>query len=132
MTSILFFLAVAFCFALELNAIFNPVKEFDISLRTREALEAGTNYKDMDKKVQSHYLNQVVYWLTAMLGIFSSQWPIFLLILILSFASRTYRNYIIGKWLDSAICGSLLLFAILNKFHLHHDIGGMVITALGL
>jgi len=132
MTSILFFLAVAFCLAIELNVIFNPVKEFDISLRTKEALDAGTNYKDMDKKVQSRYLNQVVCWLTAMIGIFSSQWPIFLLIIILSFVSRTYRNYIIGEWLDSVICGSLLLFAILNKFHLHHDIGGMVITALGL
>jgi hypothetical protein len=132
MTTILFYLTVAFCFSLELYAIFNPIKEYRISCRTREALEARTDYSDMDKQTQAHYLNQVVYWLVCMVGIFSSQWPIFLLIIFLSFASRLYRDHLIGKWLDSVICGSLLLFAILNRFHFHYDIGGELIKALGI
>jgi hypothetical protein len=132
MTAILFYSLVLFCFILELNTVFNPVKEFELGLKTREALEAKTEYSRMSKDVQINYLNQLFYWVVCMVGVFTSQWPVFLAIILLSFVSKFYRNYLMGKWVDSILCSSLLLFAIINRFHVHYDIGELIIKTLGV
>ena len=130
--TIVFYLVVVFCFALELNAIAHPIKEFRIATKTREELEAKTEYRNMSKDVQTHYLSQVVYWVTCMAGVLSSQWPAFLTIVLLAFVSKFYRHLVWAKWVDSWVCGSLLLFAILNRFHLHLDVSGWILGHIGL
>lgn len=130
--TIAFYLVVVFCFILELNSIAHPIKEHEIATETRRQLEAKTEYRNMSKDVQTHYLNQVVYWFTCMAGVLSSQWPAFLTIVLLAFVSKFYRHLVWAKWVDSWVCGSLLLFAILNRFHLHLDVGGWITGALGI
>jgi hypothetical protein len=130
--TIAFYLVVVFCFILELNSLAHPVKEHVITIKTREELEAKTDFRNMSKDVQTHYLNQVVYWFTCMSGVLSSQWPAFLTIVLIAFVSKFYRHVIWAKWVDTLVCGALLLFAILNRFHLHLDLGGWIIAHIGL
>ncbi len=70
--TIAFYLVVVFCFILELNSIAHPIKKYEIATETRRQLEAKTEYRNMSKDVQTHYLNQVVYWFTCMAGVLGS------------------------------------------------------------
>lgn len=61
----------------------------------------------------------IFYFIWAMIGLFSSQWVVFLSLTILSFSGITFKKYINYRIIDSVLSIALILFAILNTYHLH-------------
>lgn len=130
--SITFYFLVLYCFSLELAALLSPNKAFDLSARSTAALEQKTSFFDMKSDVKVHMLNQFLYFVVSLLGVMSSQWPAFLAVLVISFVSKFYRHLKWAVWVDHWLCAGLLLTAVLNRFHLHKDIGGVVTTVIGV
>ena len=65
------------------------------------------------------------YFAFTSLGLFSSQWVLFLLFIILSFIP--FKNLYLIK-LDAFLSMTLLLSIILNKFHFHIDIVNLILN----
>lgn len=65
---------------------------------------------------------QLLYFAWVLVGLFSSQWVIFLLIFCLSFVNSWFRGSRIWNSVDSILTIILILFAILNTYHLQIDL----------
>lgn len=75
--------------------------------------------KDYSTTEAVFILLQVLYFLWIFVGFFSSQWILFGSIFLLSFIPK--KIYIIN-FIDSVLTIGILLFMIVNKFHLHLDL----------
>lgn len=62
---------------------------------------------------------QLLYGCWAAVGLFTSQWLIFLLIFVLSAISYKMKENKIWSMTDALLTSALILFAIINTFHLH-------------
>lgn len=79
--------------------------------------------KRKDKFVMSSTQNaftffMMCYVIWAIAGLFSSQWPLFLMLLLISFIPK---KFIFMRLLDACLSLGLLLFIIINRFHFHID-----------
>jgi len=62
----------------------------------------------------------VSYLIICFIGLMSSQWICFLAIIVQYLSvSRLRRKYIIVGYLDSILSFAILLFILINKYHLH-------------
>lgn len=68
---------------------------------------------------------QLFYWVWCMVGLFSSQWLVFVLILILGMIPKP--NIVI-RFVDSVITFALILFIFINSFHLHINLFQWITT----
>ena len=74
--------------------------------------------KDNDNYTNLSFL-MLGYFLWAIVGLFSSQWILFLVLIVLSIIPT---KHIVLRWIDSLLSLLILLFILINKFHLHIDI----------
>lgn len=88
-----------------------------------------TNFinRDKSKKLTDNQalfvLVTLTYLLLTLLGLFSFQWILFLVILLMSLMPKKYSIIIC---LDAFITVTILLFIIINKYHLHINITDIV------
>jgi hypothetical protein len=82
------------------------------SLKQEMAAKGSKNYNDIEK---SFALMTSLYAIWAIVGLFSSQWYLFLLLLIVSLLP--IKNSKTGFKIDSAISLSILLLIVINKYH---------------
>jgi hypothetical protein len=88
-----------------------------------------TEYKDLSKDVNKEYflwknggfliklsLFNMFYFIYVFVGIFSSQWLLFLAILLLSLIPK---KTVAVRRIDSVLTIIILLFILINKYHLH-------------
>ncbi len=61
----------------------------------------------------------MLYVIWAIIGLFTSQWPLFILLLLVSFIPK---KHVMVRLLDATISVSILIFIILNRFHFHINI----------
>jgi hypothetical protein len=85
-------------------------------------------YKDYTSNQKSYALCGGLYVLLTLIGLLSSQWILFLVILLISIMPRKIKYSRIGFLIDSSICSAILMFAIINHFHLHIDITAVVLN----
>ncbi len=91
-----------------------------------------TEYKDLSKDVNKEYflwknggfliklsLFNMFYFIYVFVGIFSSQWLLFLAILLLSLIPK---KTVAVRRIDSVLTIIILLFILINKYHLHINI----------
>lgn len=102
--------------------------EFLMLVDTKEGLRIwnnGINNKNTeDNQVYKFMSNlMIIYTVLCFIGLFSSSWLLFLILIIIGMVTTTFKNknYIITK-IDSFICFCILLFIILNKFHFHFNL----------
>lgn len=64
---------------------------------------------------------QCLYCFWATIGLFSSQWLMFLILIVLSFIKYIFKSSENVTWFtfDAIISVAVILFAILNTYHLH-------------
>lgn len=109
-----FYLLVSFFLAFEILSLF-AVKKIHASVNKYRDL---SNVQDMSATFATYYVVNVLYFLTCVIGLISSQWACFLLILALCFIPKRYLTWCI---IDGVISILILLFVILNKYHFHID-----------
>lgn len=109
-----FYLLVSFFLAFEILSLF-AVKKIHASVNKYRDL---SNVQDMSANFATYYVVNVLYFLTCVIGLISSQWACFLLILALCFIPKRYLTW---RIIDDVISILILLFVILNKYHFHID-----------
>lgn len=109
-----FYLLVSFFLAFEILSLFT-VKKIHASVNKYRDL---SNVQDMSATFATYYVVNVLYFLTCVIGLISSQWACFLLILALCFIPKRYLTW---RIIDGVISILILLFVILNKYHFHID-----------
>lgn len=109
-----FYLLVSFFLAFEILSLF-AVKKIHASVNKYRDL---SNVHDMSATFATYYVVNVLYFLTCVIGLISSQWACFLLILALCFIPKRYLTW---RIIDDVISILILLFVILNKYHFHID-----------
>lgn len=109
-----FYLLVSFSLAFEILSLF-AVKKIHASVNKYRDL---SNVQDMSATFATYYVVNVLYFLTCVIGLISSQWACFLLILALCFIPKRYLTW---RIIDGVISILILLFVILNKYHFHID-----------
>jgi uncharacterized membrane protein len=105
---------VSFFLAFEILSLF-AVKKIHASVNKYRDL---SNVQDMSATFATYYVVNVLYFLTCVIGLISSQWACFLLILALCFIPKRYLTW---RIIDGVISILILLFVILNKYHFHID-----------
>lgn len=109
-----FYLLVSFFLAFEILSLF-AVKKIHASVNKYRDL---SNVQNMSATFATYYVVNVLYFLTCVIGLISSQWACFLLILALCFIPKRYLTW---RIIDGVISILILLFVILNKYHFHID-----------
>lgn len=109
-----FYLLVSFFLAFEILSLF-AVKKIHASVNKYRDL---SNVQDMSATFAIYVVVNVIYFLACIVGLMSSQWVCFILILILSLFSK---RHIVWRIIDGVISIMVLLFVILNKYHFHID-----------
>lgn len=109
-----FYLLVSFFLAFEILSLF-AVKKIHAYVNKYRDL---SNVQDMSATFATYYVVNVLYFLTCVIGLISSQWACFLLILALCFIPKRYLTW---RIIDDVISILILLFVILNKYHFHID-----------
>lgn len=66
------------------------------------------------------------YMAWGLIGLFSSQWVLFAALIILSWIPKL--KFWILCWIDSVLTLPLLIFILLNAFHLHIDVWKLIST----
>lgn len=119
----------------EIYFLFNVVEKVNNVKEYKEYNKEnkGIKYDDMPEDIKSGVLEVTmigvpyVFWL--FVGLLSSQWVLFLLLLIFSFAIVTPLRKLVGfspiryvlTTIDTLVCIAVITFIIINKYHLHID-----------
>lgn len=98
-------------------------------LRTKEFSKLEKERSLMYLKEHPALLFVLLYnifgWIMLLVGLASSQWFCFLLIILLSI-SRFQRLGAWAVWIDSFLSALILMFAVVNKYHLHLNIMDLI------
>jgi len=90
-------------------------KKVHEALKRLKAIKKYDDYSSKQKALSSMMLGYIAWTL---IGLMSFQWPIFAIILLMSFIPKPHYTL---RWLDSFITFLLLAFIILNAYQLKID-----------
>ena len=118
----IFYLLTASLLMYELFALMNAKRLLDYSNKVRLAQKEK---KKLDLSDNEKALNAFNLFYFAMLvaGLLSSQWIVFLFILLISFIPK---RYVIVRYIDTIISIAALIFILVNKYHLHIDLFNLI------
>ncbi len=68
---------------------------------------------------------EIGYLIWNLIGLFTSQWLLFLILLLMGVFIRKGLKWI--TWIDAFISFLIILFIILNRYHFHIDLIGLVL-----
>jgi hypothetical protein len=114
MTYLFYFAALA-AIVYELTALFNTDKVFAY----KETLKAK-NADALNEREIFVSISMLLYFIWSFVGIFTSQWVLFLLLILLGFIPL--KRFKAWMKIDAAISIAILMLIILNKYHLHIDV----------
>ena len=85
-------------------------------LKCKKISTEDVGFKDWSTNQQAVSLLMLMYFCWTVVGFMTSQWIVFITILFLSYIPK---KHIIVRKVDAFITLCLLIFAILNEYHLH-------------
>ncbi len=121
---VLFYLGMVIPILVELESIFSPRRAQGVTVRARELRKLhGKEMTDAllaDKEVSTTMLFHTYYLIWLFVGLFSSlNWPVFIFMFLLGVIPK---RFILQRWLDGVMSFALLLFTVINAFHLHLNV----------
>lgn len=122
---IIFYFWVIFAIAYESAVILNPSKfiEFKKALKSKIAKK-----ENLTVTMNTFLVLNFLYAMWAFVGLFSSQWIVFLFILFLS--QLPTKKYAFLLCVDAILTLAALLFIVLNAYHLHIDLPAIIWSKL--
>lgn len=126
----IFYIGMLIPLICELEAILSTKKMIALNRRLAEIGKLPSNEKfkslSKDKELAGTVFMHLFYLIWLFFGLFSSlNWPIFLFLLLESFIPK--RIFLL-RFADGLISFSLLMFALINAFHLHINIFAFLTT----
>jgi len=126
----LFYFMVILCFLFELFKIPNATDICNFIRKNNEYKKVNgkvPEYSSFTPNQKTFYTMSSVYTVVCLIGLFSSQWLLFLAIflqtIVMVFIRRKYP--VIIK-IDSTISAFILLFIVINKYHIHLDLFNLI------
>jgi len=75
--------------------------------------------EDLSPGMIAYQIVGIIYLIYAIIGLMSSQWIMFAVLILLSFVPK---KWIIWRYIDSFLSIAILVFIILNKYHFHFSL----------
>ena len=119
--TILFYILVIACFTIEIATLSDPERAIRASKTIKEKQAEGT-LNTLAGYDRNYAYNNTFYTVVALAGLFSSQWILFALLLVIGVIAIPFKYNATFRRVDSVVSAFILLFIILNKYHLHLDL----------
>jgi len=111
-----FYLFVLFCVIIEVSVVMDTER----SIRASENLRRVSGVSDLAGFDKNYARLQSFYMIIVLIGIFSMQWLAFLTLLLkIGIISTPFKKNPEFRRADSFISALILLFIVVNKYHLH-------------
>ena len=75
--------------------------------------------EDLSPGMIAYQIVGIIYLIYAVIGLMSSQWIMFAVLILLSFVPK---KWIVWRYIDSFLSIAILAFIILNKYHFHFNL----------
>jgi hypothetical protein len=119
----LFYLLGVLPFIWELTCVVNPKKNHSfVRLLDNKMNEQNLSISQLTETEKNFTILNFGYFLWTIIGLFTSNWIIFLAIILLSLLLSSFKKYVLVFWVDSLITLTLITLAILNYHHFQIDI----------
>lgn len=110
----IFYLLLILPFLLEVESIINPSGRLKLRNLSKKLKKEEVKFDDWPSELKATSYLALIYFTLVFVGLFTFQWYIFLIILALSFIPKANKLLIV---IDGVITLSLLVFALINKYH---------------
>lgn len=117
----LFYIFVAFPIIFELISIIHIKRAYNFNKRLKEKKDNKIPLNDWEDKEKGYAVLQMGYTFWVIFGLFTVNWPLFLLILILGALSFMKKNVVLHL-IDSLLTLSILLLITLNSHYFNLDV----------
>lgn len=122
----IFYVLVILCILFEIGTITMQVdfhKAFEDYRLTRKELGRMPAFDEMNDTVTGYSLLSLPYWFILFVGLLSSQWVAFALIILLAFIPKRKLWF---RYVNSILIIAILTFIVLNKYQLHIDLSTLI------
>lgn len=99
---------------------YKKLKSVETIVKSNKGLKKNLFWSKFTEDQKIFLSLSLFYLFWALVGLFTSQWYLFLLIMLLSQIQRIFKNYLYNI-IDSLLTISVLLFIVINKYHLHYS-----------
>lgn len=116
-----FYILIAFFIFVELIVLFSQknihsaVKRFK---KLNKEKKGKLTFDEIDASMAFYQSIGIIYLIYCFVGLMSSQWVLFLLIILLAFIPKRWLWW---RYVDSLVTLLILVFILLNKYHFHID-----------
>lgn len=130
---IIFNLLLLIPLLIELERAMSPVKAWELGKRFRKikAENPDTYTNDILDSPDGGYMKMnVLAYIIILIGILSSQWIVFLMLVIFHAACASLRvqRVILGVFINATVSALLIAFAMINGLHLHYNLLSYIIS----
>lgn len=122
-----FYILIAFFIFVELIVLFSQKNIHSAVKRLKKLNKEKKGKLSFDEIGTSMTLYQsigIIYLIYCLVGLMSSQWVLFALIILLAFIPKRWLWW---RYVDSIITLLILVFILLNKYHFHIDMFHLII-----
>ena len=122
-----FYILIAFFIFVELIVLFSQKNIHSAVKRLKKLNKEKKGKLSFDEIGASMTLYQsigIIYLIYRLVGLMSSQWVLFALIIILAFIRKRWLWW---RYVDSIVTLLILAFILLNKYHFHIDMFHLII-----
>lgn len=122
-----FYILIAFFIFVELIVLFSQKNIHSAVKRLKKLSKEKKGKLSFDEIGASMTLYQsigIIYLIYCLVGLMSSQWVLFALIIILAFIPKRWLWW---RYVDSIVTLLILAFILLNKYHFHIDMFHLII-----
>lgn len=99
---------------------YKQLRSLETLVKSSRGLKGNVFWAQFTEDQKTFLVLTILYCLWAFIGLFTSQWFLFLMIMLLSQIQRMFKSYFYTV-IDSAATIFILLSIILNKYHLHYS-----------
>lgn len=122
-----FYILIAFFIFVELIVLFSQKNIHSAVKRLKKLNKEKKGKLSFDEIGASMTLSQsieIIYLIYCLVGLMSSQWVLFALIILLAFIPKRWLWW---RYVDSIVTLLILAFILLNKYHFHIDMFHLII-----
>ena len=122
-----FYILIAFFIFVELIVLFSQKNIHSAVKRLKKLNKEKKGKLSLDEIGASMTLYQsigIIYLVYCLVGLMSSQWVLFALIILLAFIPKRWLWW---RYVDSIVTLLILAFILLNKYHFHIDMFHLII-----
>jgi hypothetical protein len=101
----------------EMLSVINPKSVHDFYKRVLVA--KGKKFRELSTSQQTISVCMLGYMIWNFIGFFTFQWPIFIMLFLIGLIPK---KWILLRWIDAFISLLILLFIVLNAYHLKIDL----------